>query len=227
MNDNHPLQPKPPAALPRTHTTKDTVLDTVLALHRAGTWEETGLQRTAAAADVSRATLYNLFRHRDGLTQALLSRETGRLLDGASHRWHQARTRGAEPADCLTAAAAWMLAASRSHPLRRYVLPGHGHQPPGTGNRALTDLLTETRCRLTSVTGPDSHTHAVETVLRQTLSYLLLPAESHRHARAQIAHTARNLIPPATAPAATGPVPDHTPAPRPHTRQPGPEEDHR
>ena len=183
------------------------MLDVVLALHRAGTWEETGLQRTAAAAGVSRQTLYNLFRHRDGITQALLSRETGRLLDGAGRRWHQARTRGAEPADCLTAAAAWMLAASRSHPLLHSFLPGHAHEPPDTGNPALTDLLTEIRRRLTGATGPEGHPHAVETILRQTLSYLLLPAESHRHARAQIAHTARHLLPPAT-----GPAPDHSPA---------------
>ncbi|WP_416975814.1 GntR family transcriptional regulator [Streptomyces sp. 4F14] len=220
--------PDPATAPSTTHKIKETVLDVALALHRSGRWKRTGMLEIAAAARVARQTLYNQFSHWDGITQALLARETGRLLDGGSRRWHQTRAQGADPADCLTAAACWMLAASRSHPLRRYLLPSPGPGRPDTADsRALADLLAEIRWRLAGTTTSDSHLHAVETVLRQALSYLLLPAESHRHARAQIAHTARRLLPPATVPAATGPVPNHSPALDPQARRPGPEDDHR
>ena len=79
MKEDRP-EPDPAAVPSRTRNTRETVLDVALALHRAGTWEKTAMLEIAAASRVTRQTLYNLFSHRDGITQALLAREIGRLL---------------------------------------------------------------------------------------------------------------------------------------------------
>jgi AcrR family transcriptional regulator len=182
---------------------RESVLNVALAMHADGTWDRAAMWRIADAADVSRQTLYNEFGDRAGITRALLERETDRLLNGVEQRWRQVHKRGAGHGDCLTAAMSWVLAftSSRSHPLLRDVLTGRGHgaASPGDG-RGLSDALTDLCSRLT-VAGPggqpgcpDRH-RAVEGVVRMTLSYLLVPAETHRQARTQIAYATRNLLP--------------------------------
>lgn len=183
---------------------RETVLSVALGMHADGTWRRTAMWQIAAAAGVSRQTLYNEFGDRSGITRALLEHETNRMLDGADRRWRQARGRGAHHGDCLAAAMSWVLAyASRhSRPLFHTVLTGHSHGTADTsGGRELAGALTDLCRRLTDAAGPGAHPappdqlRAVEAVVRMTLSYLLAPAETHQQARAQIAYTARNLLP--------------------------------
>lgn len=192
---------RPTRAFPRA---RESVLNVALGMHADGTWDRAAMRQIASAAGVSRQTLYNEFGDRAGITRALLERETDRLLNGVEQRWRQVRRRGAEPGDCLTAAMSWVLAfaSSRSHPLLRDVLTGHGHGAAGTGDgRGLTSALTDLCRRLTDAAGPDGQPgcpdrlRAVEGVVRMTLSYLLVPAETHQQARSQIAHAARTLLP--------------------------------
>ncbi|WTX93036.1 TetR family transcriptional regulator (plasmid) [Streptomyces sp. NBC_00637] len=194
-----PLRQRPAGA---RLSVRESVLNVALGMHAEGTWRRTAMWQIAAAAGVSRQTLYNEFGDRDGITRALLGRETNRLLDGTGQRWRQARGRGAEHGDCLAAAMSWFLAVSHSHPLLHDVLTGHGHGTVGTsGGRRLVDALTDLCRRLTDAAWPGSQPgrpdrlRAVEAVVRMTLSYLLVPAETHQQACAQIAHAARTLLP--------------------------------
>lgn len=193
-----PHRQRPAEAWP---SVRESVLNVALGLHADGIWSRTAMWQIAAAAGVSRQTLYNEFGDRAGITRALLERESNRLLDGAGRRWRQARGRGAEHGDCLAAAMSWVLASSHSHPLLHDVLTGHAHRAAGTsGGRGLAGAMTDLCRRLTDAGPGGQPAHpdqlrAVEAVVRMTLSYLLVPAETHQQARSQIAHAARNLQP--------------------------------
>ncbi|MGW6603126.1 TetR/AcrR family transcriptional regulator [Streptomyces sp. NPDC055036] len=192
---------------------REAVLNVALGMRAAGMWERSSMEQIASGADVSRQTLYDLFGSRCGITEALLSRETDRLLDGVNRRWCHARRRGTEPSDCLAAAMGWVLASSRAHPLLRAVLTGHGHDTAGIGLRApqrasadqqvlrgrladavgaVTDL-----CRRLDADGADGHPdrlRGVEAVVRMTASYLFVPAATTQ-ARGEITQVSRRLLP--------------------------------
>lgn len=198
---------------------RESVLNVALGMHADGTWSRNAMWQIAAAAGVSRQTLYNEFGDRDGITRALLERETNRLLDGVDRRWRQVRGSGAEHDDCLTETMSWVLAESHSHPLLHDVLTGQGRGATGThGHRGLAGTVSELCRRLTAAAGPSGQPdliRAVEAVVRMTLSYLLVPVETHQQARSQIAHAARVLLPgrsPALVPA-DGRAGDRTPTP--------------
>lgn len=192
----------------------DAVLDVALAMRADGTWAGTSMERIASAVGMSRQTLYNKFRNRQGITQALLWRETDRLLAGVDLRWRRARERGESPADCLASTMNWMLAATRAHPLLHDILTGKGHQaaglnpvPPhltpadqpvisGLGLAGVVDAVTELCHRLDSAESDvrAGRLQGVDAVVRMTVSYLLLPTAA-AEARSQIAYAARSLLP--------------------------------
>ncbi|MGW0827104.1 TetR/AcrR family transcriptional regulator [Streptomyces sp. NPDC002845] len=204
----------------RELSVREAVLNIALGLHADGVWDRTSMERIASAAGVSRQTLYNTFGDRKGIAQALLWRETDRLLDGVDLCWRRARGRGAEPRDCLVAAMSWILAASHDHPLLHDVLTGHGHQAAdlsllsprhapadqrvdlGRGLAAVVGAVAE-RCRRLDAAEPGGHPdrlRGVEAVVRMTVSYLLLSTATIQ-ARREIAHTARSLLPDSRSPA--------------------------
>nr|WP_024126518.1 TetR family transcriptional regulator [Streptomyces sp. FR1]AHE39137.1 tetR family transcriptional regulator [Streptomyces sp. FR1] len=208
----------------RSPGVRDTVLDIVLGMHADRTWGRTSMERIASAAGVSRQTLYNQFGSRDGVTQALLSRETGRLSYGVDRRWRQVRSRGGNPADCLTAAMSWVLAVSHDHPLLPAVLTGLDHNAACTPLTALWNApadhlgihgrgagavaaVTELCRRLDTAEhgGHPDRLRGVEAVVRLTVSYLLVPAATTR-ARSQIAQAARSLLPDNGPPVRRGPL---------------------
>lgn len=198
---------------PQEPSVRDTVLNIALGLHADDAWDRTSMEQIASAAGVSRQTLYNTFGNRDGITQALLSRETHRLLYGVGRRWHHALRRGAASSGCLAAAMSWVLAASRDHPLLHPLLTGQGHEPSGTGLLAsrgaaadqqavrdrpagvvgaVTDLCR--RLDAAEVSATPDRVRGVDAVVRMTVSYLLVPTATSQ-ARAQIAYAARSLLP--------------------------------
>jgi AcrR family transcriptional regulator len=74
----------------------------------------------AAAARVSRQTLYNEFGSKDGLARALVRRETDAYLAGVE----RALASGRSPVDRLAAAAEWTVRAARGNVLVHAVLTG-------------------------------------------------------------------------------------------------------
>ncbi|MFI1365518.1 TetR/AcrR family transcriptional regulator [Streptomyces griseochromogenes] len=83
-------------------------------------WSAVRMVDVAAAAGVSRQTLYNEFGSKDGLARALVRREADGYLAGVE----RALATHADPRDRLTATAEWMASAARDNALVRAMLTG-------------------------------------------------------------------------------------------------------
>ncbi|MEW2812028.1 TetR/AcrR family transcriptional regulator [Streptomyces massasporeus] len=83
-------------------------------------WSAVRMVDVAAAAGVSRQTLYNEFGSKDGLARALVRREADGFLAGVD----RALTGHGDPRDRLTATAEWTASAARENLLVRAMLTG-------------------------------------------------------------------------------------------------------
>ncbi|MCH0556098.1 TetR/AcrR family transcriptional regulator [Streptomyces sp. MUM 16J] len=83
-------------------------------------WSAVRMVDVAAAAGVSRQTLYNEFGSKDGLARALVQRAADGYLAGVE----RALSAPAEPRDRLTATVEWTAAAARENALVRAMLTG-------------------------------------------------------------------------------------------------------
>ncbi|MEU5532457.1 TetR/AcrR family transcriptional regulator [Streptomyces sp. NPDC020362] len=99
---------------------RESLLDAAYTALARRPWSAVRMVDVAAAAGVSRQTLYNEFGSKDGLARALVRREADGYLAGVE-RALAART---DPRDRLTAAAEWMASAARDNALVRAMLTG-------------------------------------------------------------------------------------------------------
>ncbi|MEU3935561.1 TetR/AcrR family transcriptional regulator [Streptomyces sp. NPDC029044] len=83
-------------------------------------WSAVRMVDVAAAAGVSRQTLYNEFGSKDGLARALVRREADGYLAGVD----RALAGYSDPRDRLTATAEWIASAARDNALVRAMLTG-------------------------------------------------------------------------------------------------------
>ncbi|MFF6877801.1 TetR/AcrR family transcriptional regulator [Streptomyces sp. NPDC012474] len=83
-------------------------------------WSAVRMVDVAAAAGVSRQTLYNEFGSKDGLARALVRREADGYLSGVD----RALTEHSDARDRLTATAEWTASAARDNVLVRAMLTG-------------------------------------------------------------------------------------------------------
>src|SRR5579875_2908211 len=100
--------------------TREALLDAAYDAAIAGDWQRIRMADVAAAAGVSRQTLYNEFGSKDQLATALTARETGRFLDGID-----ATVDASEPAtaaDAVRAAIRFTLETAGDNPLVKAVL---------------------------------------------------------------------------------------------------------
>ncbi|WP_326807560.1 MULTISPECIES: TetR/AcrR family transcriptional regulator [unclassified Streptomyces] len=124
-------------------TARETLLEAAHAAVRARPWAGVRMVDVAAAAGVSRQTLYNEFGSKEGLGAALVNRLVEDFLDGTARAVAEAGRDGADPAACCAAAAHWMLRAAREEPIvhaaltgcwgARMPLPPGSALPPGSG----------------------------------------------------------------------------------------------
>ncbi|MGW1838928.1 TetR/AcrR family transcriptional regulator [Streptomyces sp. NPDC002067] len=122
-------------------TAREVLLDAAYAALADRPWAVVRMVDVAAAARVSRQTLYNEFGSKDGLARALVRRETDAYLAGVERALNGApggsaglggaSTRPGAPAgppgdgaDRVAAAATWTLRTARVNPLVRAVLTG-------------------------------------------------------------------------------------------------------
>ncbi|WMD04042.1 TetR/AcrR family transcriptional regulator [Streptomyces sp. FXY-T5] len=84
-------------------------------------WSAVRMVDVAAAAGVSRQTLYNEFGSKDGLARALVRREADGFLAGVDRAL---TTEHGDPRDRLTSAAEWTASAARENILVRAMLTG-------------------------------------------------------------------------------------------------------
>ncbi|QKV92661.1 TetR/AcrR family transcriptional regulator [Streptomyces sp. NA02950] len=102
---------------------RESLLDAAYTALAEGSWAAVRMVDVAAAAGVSRQTLYNEFGGKDGLARALLRREADAYLSGLE----QALTQPpgpVDPGERLAAAAVWTVRTATENPLVRAVLTG-------------------------------------------------------------------------------------------------------
>jgi AcrR family transcriptional regulator len=99
---------------------RDSLLDAAYTALARRPWSAVRMVDVAAAAGVSRQTLYNEFGSKDGLARALVRREADGYLAGVD----RALAGHADPRERLTAAAEWTVTAARRNPLVKAMLTG-------------------------------------------------------------------------------------------------------
>ncbi|MFS4097325.1 TetR/AcrR family transcriptional regulator [Streptomyces sp. AF1A] len=99
---------------------RESLLDAAYRALARRPWSAVRMVDVAAAAGVSRQTLYNEFGSKDGLARALVRREADAYLAGVE----RALGGSGEVRERLTAAAEWTAAAARDNPLVRAMLTG-------------------------------------------------------------------------------------------------------
>lgn len=99
---------------------RESLLDAAYTALARRPWSAVRMVDVAAAAEVSRQTLYNEFGSKDGLARALVRREADGYLAGVD----RALTVHHDPRDRLTAAAEWTAATAAGNVLVRAMLTG-------------------------------------------------------------------------------------------------------
>ncbi|MFG3657680.1 TetR/AcrR family transcriptional regulator [Streptomyces sp. NPDC047706] len=99
---------------------RESLLDAAFTALARRPWAAVRMVDVAAAAGVSRQTLYNEFGSKEGLARALVRREADAYLAGVE----RALTAQCDPRDRLTAAAEWTISAARGNALVRAMLTG-------------------------------------------------------------------------------------------------------
>lgn len=99
---------------------RESLLDAARAALARRPWSTVRMVDVAAAAGVSRQTLYNEFGSKEGLARALVRREADGYLAGAE----RALAAHGTPHERLTAAAEWTASAARDNALVKAMLTG-------------------------------------------------------------------------------------------------------
>lgn len=186
-------------------TARQALLDAAFTALARRPWSGVRMVDVAAAARVSRQTLYNEFGSKDGLARALVRREADGYLAGVE-RALAGRPAGAE--DRLVAVAEWTVGAARTNPLVRALLtgcwggwlpaPGPARYVPGAavspvpaqrradaGSPGVAELVAAVRERSLAALGTGrtkeeaaAVAYRCELAVRLALSYVVAPAAS-------------------------------------------------
>jgi AcrR family transcriptional regulator len=116
-----PARQRPTYAEAARALLRDTLLDAAGDLMRERGWGEVTMAGVAAAAGVSRQTLYHTFGSRSDVAQAYVLRETDRFVSSVEAAL---RAHAANPQRALVAALEVFLAAAEGHPLIRAIVSG-------------------------------------------------------------------------------------------------------
>jgi AcrR family transcriptional regulator len=170
---------------------RDRLLDAGRDELRDRDWAQVTMAEIAAAAGVSRQTLYNEFGTRDEFGQALVIREGGRLLDAVE------RTIAEHPEDpiaALTAGLGCFLTLATSDPFVRVLLgdDGTGGLLPlvTTQSRPVLDWASQRVAATICVHWPQAASvdldALADTLVRLAISHVTAPGDSPAHTAASI-----------------------------------------
>lgn len=174
---------------------REALLDSAHSALSALPWTAVRMVDVAAAAGVSRQTLYNEFGSKGGLARALIRRAADGYLAGVEEALRRAGDEG------LVELARWTVRSARADVLVKALLtgvwgdrlPGPGALPPGGRDAGAAlptpaELLSLVRDRAVAALrrGPAPCEEArlrraCETVLRLAISYTLVPADDEAH----------------------------------------------
>lgn len=163
-------------------------------------WSGLQMQTVANRVGVSRQTLYNAFGSKHGLAQALVMRHASLFLDGVE----AAMSRHERLHDRWTAAVQFTLDAAAEDPLFKAVLlddsseeflpllTSEGAPVLVTARQRLADFLVRMHAEL----DPADVGVAVETMVRLTLSHIVLPLHPSEQVADQVATMATRYLQP-------------------------------
>lgn len=178
--------------------TREALLDAAYDAAVAGDWQRIRMADVAAAAGVSRQTLYNEFGSKDALAAALTVRETERFLDGIDETVDATEPKA--PPDAVRAAVQFTLETAGDNPLIKAVLIEDGGLLPFLTTRA-EPLIRAARGRMLAKLAerwpgldPAEAELAAETVTRLVVSYLVLPSDSEAASPEAVAARLSHLV---------------------------------
>jgi AcrR family transcriptional regulator len=165
-----------------SRSTRDALLDAAYDAAVAGRWATARMLDVAAAAGVSRQTLYNEFGSKDALAQALAMREAQRFLDGTNRFLDEIHPDA--PVDAVAAATEWTIREASNNPLLKAVLtddtsdllPYLTTRGEAIIAAARSNIESYWRSHWPDIAAADVAL-AAETVARLTISYLVLPSD--------------------------------------------------
>ncbi|MCM1974916.1 MULTISPECIES: TetR/AcrR family transcriptional regulator [unclassified Streptomyces] len=169
-------------------TARESLLEAAGAALAARPWPAVRMIDVAAAAGVSRQTLYNEFAGKTGLGHALVRRDAAWYLDGVDRALSSPGPSGDRTsAERLAAVVEWTVRAGRERALVRALLTGcwNGNLPvpagrgvrPGLPALGPAELIREVRERAHAAFGAQEGAQRCELAVRLALSYLVAPAE--------------------------------------------------
>jgi AcrR family transcriptional regulator len=161
--------------------TRDALLDAAYDAAVSGDWARVRMADVAAAAGVSRQTLYNEFGCKEALAAALALREVERFIAGTERALDEARP--GDPDDAVAAATLYTLRQAADNPLLKAALVDDSSgllaflttrgEPTVNAARASFENYYSTHWPHLR---PEHVSAAAETLVRLTISYLVLPA---------------------------------------------------
>lgn len=165
-----------------TGTTRDALLDAAYDAAVAGDWSRTRMADVAAAAGVSRQTLYNEFGSKDALAAALAMREVERFIAGTERALDEAHP--GDPTAAAAAAALYTLQQAADNPLLKAALVDdtggllsflttRGESTYAAARASFENYYSSHWPELS----PRAVAAAAETIVRLTISYLVLPSD--------------------------------------------------
>jgi AcrR family transcriptional regulator len=167
-------------------TARESLLDAARSAVERLPWPIVRMVEVAAAAGVSRQTLYNEFGDKAGLGTALMNRQVSDFLDDLERTLHRSAST-ASPDETLAETADWVLGAARDDALvratltgcRREALPRHGHEPGQLVAEVRDRAVRALRTRPAGGDGAPDETELAdrcETAIRLAISQLVAPS---------------------------------------------------
>jgi AcrR family transcriptional regulator len=176
---------------------REALLDAAYDAVASGAWTQTRMADVAAAAGVSRQTLYNEFGTKDTLAAQLTLRELGRFLDEVERTLdhHQG-----SPSEAIREAVHTCLRLAADNPLVKASLTGDGSLLPYLTTRGEGLLVAAREHFLAHLTDhwPDITTRQAralaDVVVRLTVSHVVLPTDPPDVVAAGVADIAARLL---------------------------------
>jgi AcrR family transcriptional regulator len=180
--------------------TRTALLDAAHAAVVGPGWAKVRMADVAAAAGVSRQTLYAEFGSKDGLAQALALREAARFVDGAESvlTGHEGT-----PAEAVAACTEWTLTQAADDPLIKAVLTDEGADGLlpllTTRSEQLLGAVADRNVAYLSEHWPglpaDELAFVGDVLVRLTVSHIVSPAEPPAVTARRFAHLVDRLLP--------------------------------